>query len=334
MLTEKMVLFYRCAACLWLSVLLSGCMDDALLIRDAASLGMPAVKAPGEIEAPSRFAAGDAGSGTNSPAEGQSGRYFAAIGRVVLRNHAGDDFWSAPDIYVQVQRRDPEILESIGRAEERLSMIGARRRVAEEELLPLRTKRDNSELTPGEPLSPTQIERLEELSRNPGQVCDDAPRRASCAACSRYDERPFCRECEACNELRFLREKKAASEIVPGPQLTQQELARLEELEGAVARLSGEQTETGQELMGLRESITGKTHTVTTSGYVLDFGSLAIQEVLPGDEIWIAVYDQDLDADDLYGSMALRINADLLQGGEVELAMPNVESLILRIVTP
>ena len=34
----------------------------------------------------------------------------------------------------------------------------------------------------------------------------------------------------------------------------------------------------------------------------------SLDEVFPGDEIWISVYDRDLDADDLYGSAALRIS--------------------------
>ena len=146
----------------------------------------------------------------------QPRQYFAAIGRVVLKNHAGDDFWSDPDIFVEVQRRDPEILESIRREESRLAGLGRQKRAADEELRPLRQKQRDSEVTPGEPLSPTQVQRLDELSRDLGDVCDDPSRQESCADCSRYDERPKCVECEACSERRFLLKKKAASEIVLG----------------------------------------------------------------------------------------------------------------------
>ena len=55
---------------------------------------------------------------------------------------------------------------------------------------------------------------------------------------------------------------------------------------------------------------------------------------MPGDEVWIAVYDRDIDANDLYGSTALRIENTMLRGDDMELAMPNVESLMLRIVSP
>ena len=46
------------------------------------------------------------------------------------------------------------------------------------------------------------------------------------------------------------------------------------------------------------------------------------------------MYDRDTDANDLYGSAVLRIGDAMLRGDDVELAMPNVESLKLRIVSP
>ncbi len=325
---------------------LSGCADDAFLVRDASPVGIPvpatpsAARVPAQVPAqataqvPAQAPADEPGTNPVPAAESQARRYFAAIGRVVLENHAGDDFFSSPDIFVQVQRRDPEVLGSIRLAEERQAALSGRLRAAEEELRPLRAKQQDSELTPGEPLSPTQVARLDELSLDLGNVCDDPSRRASCAMCSRYDERPVCVQCEACNERRFLEEKKAASEIVPGPELTPPERERLRELEGAIARIATDRQETGREIARLRESITGNTHTITTPGYVLDFGGRAIQEVFPDDEVWIAVYDRDAGADDLYGSTALHIGDALLRGGDAVLAMPNVESLVLMIVSP
>ena len=313
---------------------LSGCADDAFLVRDASPVGIPVPATPSAAQVPAQATADEPGASAVPAAESQARRYFAAIGRVVLENHAGDDFFSSPDIFVQVQRRDPEVLGSIRLAEERLAVLSGALRAAEEELRPLRAKQQDSELTPGEPLSPTQVARLDELSRDLGNACDDPSRRASCAMCSRYDERPVCVQCEACNERRFLEDKKAASEIVPGPELSPAERGRLKELEGAIARIATDRRETGREIARLRESITGHTHTITTPGYVLDFGGRAIQEVFPGDEVWIAVYDRDTGEHDLYGSTALRIGDALLRGGDVELAMPNVESLVLRIVSP
>ena len=350
---------------------LSGCADDAFLVRDASPVDIPVPATPSAARVPAKVpaqataqvpaqataqvparvpaaqvpaqvpaqataqtTADEPGANTVPAAESQARRYFAAIGRVLLENHAGDDFFSSPDIFVQVQRRDPEVLGSVRLAEERQAALSGRLRAAEEELRPLRAKQQASELTPGEPLSPTQVARLDELSRDLGDVCDDPSRRASCAMCSRYDERPVCVQCEACNERRFLEDKKAASEIVPGPELSPEERGRLEELEGAIARIATDRGETGREIARLRESITGHTHTITTPGYIVDFGGRAIQEVFPGDEVWIAVYDRDAGEHDLYGSTALRIGDALLRGGDVELAMPNVESLVLRIVSP
>lgn len=67
---------------------------------------------------------------------------------------------------------------------------------------------------------------------------------------------------------------------------------------------------------------------------MLDFGFRPIQEVFPRDAVRTAVYDRDTDAHDLYGSTALRMGDAVLRGGDMELAMPNVRSLILRIVSP
>ena len=316
------------------AVVLTGCADDALLVRDASPIGMPVPATPSALQAPAQATVDEPGTNPVPAAESQARRYFAAIGRVVLENHAGDDFFSSPDIFVQVQRRDAEVLGSIRRAENRLSTLGARQRSAEEELQPLRARQSDSELTPGEPLSPTQVARLDELSRDLGNACNDPSRRASCTMCSRYDERPVCVQCEACNERRFLEDKKAASEIVPGPELTPPERERLQDLEGAIARIVSDRQETERETVRLWAAITGHTHTITTPGYVLDFGGRAIQEVFPGDEVWIAVYDRDTGEHDLYGSTALRIGDSMLQGGDVALAMPNVQSLVLRIVSP
>ena len=91
---------------------------------------MPVPMTPSAVQS----SADETGSNPVPAEEGQARRYFAAIGRVVLENHAGDDFWSEPDIFVQVQRRDPDVLRSIGLAEERLSILGERMRAVEEEL--------------------------------------------------------------------------------------------------------------------------------------------------------------------------------------------------------
>ena len=322
------------AAGLPASLGLSGCADDSFLVRDASPVDIPVPTTPSAVPGSARTAADEPGTNPVPAGQGQAGWYLAAIGRVVLENHAGNDSLSEPDIFVRVQRRDPDVLRSIRLAEERLTILASQMRAAEEELRPLRTKQRDSEVTPGEPLSPTQAGRLAELAQDSGDACDDPWSRASCTMCSRYDERPECAQCEACNELSFLLEKKSASEIVPGPPLTAEERERLQELEGAVASIASDRQETEEETQRLWEAITGDTHTITTPGYVLDFGYRPIQAVLPGDEVWITVYDRDIGADDLYGSASLRIGDAMLRGGDVELAMPNVESLILRIVSP
>ena len=67
----------------------------------------------------------------------------------------------------------------------------------------------------------------------------------------------------------------------------------MRELKEASARISKGKQAANREAQRLRDQITGKTHTITTPGFTLDFGFRAIQEVFPKDELWIAVYDDD-----------------------------------------
>ena len=325
-----------------ISFVLSGCLaDDAYLARGGSRVVMPAATPSSEVSASARTpisiarssARSETGSIRKIADKAHDRRFFIAIGRVVLKNHVGDDFFSDPDIFVQVQRRDPDILQSIRVAEERLSALGKQGRAIQEELGPLVVKKRNSEITPGEPLSQTRVRRLADLSRSLGNRCDEGAKRRACRDCGRYDERPKCRECRDCDELRFLLKLKSASEVVPGPPLSHAEEQRLRDLKETSERISKGKQAANREAQRLRDRITGKTHTITTPGFTLDFGFQAIQEVFPEDELWIAVYDDDLNEDDLYGSTALRIGSELLHGGDVTIAMPNVRSLVLRIVS-
>lgn len=322
---------------------LSGCFaDDAYLARGGSRVVMPAATPPSEVAASARKPISTARpppnarapSSQNIPDKAHDRRFFIGIGKVVLNNHAGDDFFSDPDIFVQVQRRDPDTLRLIRLAEERLSALGNQDRATQGKLKPLLEKKRNSEIAAGEPLSQTRVRRLTALSDDLGNRCDAPSRRRDCRDCTRYDERPKCQECRDCDELRFLLKLKSASESVPGPPLTPEEEERLHRLKKASARISAGKQAAGREAQRLRGEITGKTHTVTTPGLHLDFGFRAIQEVFPNDEIWISVYDDDLGEDDLYGSTSLRIGSEMLRGGDVTIAMPNVRSLVLRIVSP
>ena len=321
---------------------LSGCLaDDAYIARGGSHVAIPAATPPSEVSASVRTPISIARSSptTETPSiqrianKAHDRRFFIAIGRVVLENHAGDDFFSDPDIFVQVQRQDLDILQSIRLAEERRSALGEQGRAIQEELEPLVEKKRNSEITPGEPLSQTQVRRLADLSGSLGNRCDDGAKRRLCRDCGRYDERPNCRECRDCDELSFLLNLKSASEVEPGPPLSHAEEQRLRDLEESSARTSEDRQAANREAQRLRDRITGKTHTITTPGFTLDFGFQAIQEVFPEDELWIAVYDDDLSEDDLYGSTALHVGSELLHGGDVTIAMPNVRSLVLRIVS-
>lgn len=324
-----------------ISFVLSGCLaDDGYLARGGSRVVVPATTKTSEIAASARKAIPVARPSpkVETPSirkitdKAQNTRYFVAIGRVVLKNHAGDDFFSDPDIFVQVQRRDLKILRLIRLAEERLSALGKQGRATQKELGPLLVKKGNNEITVGEPLSQTRVRRLAALSRDLGNRCEDPSKRRACSDCTRYDERPNCQQCRDCDELRFLLGLKSESEVVPGPPLSPAEQERLRELKEASTRISKRKQETNREVQRLRDEITGKTHTITTPGFTLDFGFQAIQEVFPGDEIWVSVYDDDIGEDDLYGSTVLHIEQEMLEGRDVTVAMPNVRSLVLRVV--
>lgn len=75
-----------------------------------------------------------------------------------------ETIFSSPDIYVQVQRRDSEILRLFRGEENRLSVLGERHSSLDEEKEMLRVKKRNSKGEPGEPYSPTRMRRLADLS--------------------------------------------------------------------------------------------------------------------------------------------------------------------------
>lgn len=59
---------------------------------------------------------------------------------------------------------------------------------------------------------------------------------------------------------------------MPGLLPTPEERERLQELEGAGARIANQRRDTYRQIARLRDAMTGHTHTITTLGYTLDFG--------------------------------------------------------------
>ncbi len=326
--------------CIPLTLGLTGCLsDDSYLVRRGSRVNIATTTPPGspsdrsvlkQLPTTTRSVVKvDTSTTRDTGIQGKG--YFVSIGRVALDNHAGGDLFSEPDVYVQVQRRDPLVLEAMRREEDRLSVLNARKKALEKEMESLQARKRKSEVVPGEPLSPTRLRRLAELTRTTEGVCEGLLADDACRKCERYDERQVCRECEACKELRFLLKKKAESEVVPGAALDPKEWERLRELEALVERLAKDIGDTRSTASRLRKKITAKTHTVTTPGLRLDYGFRSILEVFPGDELWVSVYDEDVGEDDLYGSTVFRVPKGPMTQREVELSMPNVRSVILRL---
>ncbi len=326
--------------CIPLALGLTGCLsDDSYVVRRGSRVNIPTTTLPGspsdrsiltQLPTTTRSVVRvDTSTTRDTGIQGKG--YLVSIGRVALDNHAGGDLLSEPDVYVQVQRRDPLVLEAIRREVDRLSVLNARKKALKEEMESLQARMRKSEVVPGEPLSPTRLRRLAELTRTTEGACEGLLADHTCRKCERYDERQVCRQCEACKELRFLLKKKAESEVVPGAALDPKEWERLRELEALVERLAKDMGDTRSTASRLRKKITAKTHTVTTPGLRLDYGFRSILEVFPGDELWVSVYDEDVCEDDLYGSTVFRVPKGPMTQREVELSMPNVRSVILRL---
>lgn len=80
----------------------------------------------------------------------------------------------------------------------------------------------------------------------------------------------------------------------------------------------------------LLASITGQTPSVETSLKTVHFNHRKLLTVFPGDVLEIAVYDEDVSEHDLYGMPAIPLDRQTLDGGELEISMPNVRHVQLR----
>ena len=77
--------------------------------------------------------------------------------------------------------------------------------------------------------------------------------------------------------------------------------------------------------MTVRRLIRGSSATVETPGRRVDFGDREVIEVYPGDEITVSVWDDDVFRDDLCGRATVLLDRATLEGGTLDVSMPNVE---------
>ena len=57
----------------------------------------------------------------------------------------------------------------------------------------------------------------------------------------------------------------------------------------------------------------------------MDFGDREVIKVYPGDEITVSVWDDDVFRDDLYGRTTVILDRATMEGGTLDVSMPNVE---------
>lgn len=256
--------------------------------------------------------------------------YTVSVGEIAVTHHAANDFWSEPDLMVRVQRQDPLVLDRMYGLDIRIRELKMDERATSERLGHLQRKRKASEVVPGEPLSHAQAGRLAEL-RDGESMCAELRQSRACSGCSPYDERAPCPGCARCAELKHLTERKSASEVVPGEPLTEEEVRdldaltqRVDELKDSVARARAERTR-------LLDSITGYTHSIETGRTTVDFNhDRQLLEIFPGDALEVAVLDDDVGRDDVYGKTVIVVTRDVLDGEQLELRMPNVRFVRLR----
>ncbi|MCY3795881.1 MAG: hypothetical protein OXG51_16105 [Gammaproteobacteria bacterium] len=262
--------------------------------------------------------------------EGCMGHYTVSVGEVAVTHHAVNDVFSRPDLMVRVQRQDPVVLDQVDDLGSRIRKLSADRRAAGEGIRPLLEKRKASEVTPGKPLTEAQADRLAVLGAEE-EACAVLRREGACRGCSPYDETEPCPSCAKCEELKYLSARKAESEVEPGEPLTEEEARRLDSLERQAAELDEAVSAARAERERLLETIIGYTSAVSTNLKVVDFRhERELLEVFPDDVLEVAVLDDDIGEDDLYGQSLILAKCEILSAGELEMRMPNVRHVRLR----
>ncbi len=255
--------------------------------------------------------------------------FGVSVGEVSVLRHAGTDFWSKPDLMVRVQRQDPIVLDRMYELDEDIADLRPKKRTLATRINLLQRKKRASEIVPGEPLPTVQVERLAALVAEVGDTCAEFSA-SKCSGCSPYDEKAPCPQCAKCNEFRFLQKRKVDSEVVPGEPLTPEESRKLDALTRQQSELSKGIARAVSERRRLFASITGQTGSVETDLKTVQFGHRKLLTVFPGDILEVAVYDDDVSDDDLYGKTVVVLHRRTLDAGELKLRMPNVRHVHLR----
>lgn len=240
----------------------------------------------------SLFSASTSGSENQAARNTEGQRYHASVGLVTLGSYKGD-FWSSPDIRVEIRRHDRAVTEQIVELADIIDRMNSDADELVDLQAPILEKQRLSELQPGPKLTDEETIRFASLAEN--QSPTPVERR----------------------ELRTLTEKKEKSELIPGPPLSDDEIAELDRLDSALSELRAEIAEEQRALVRLEEKVVGYTREITTRSRSVDFGWRYVVTVYEDDVLLVKVVDVDQSEDDVFGEYAIRVSAELLESSEV-----------------
>ena len=254
--------------------------------------------------------------------------YILSVGEMKVRELRSDI--GGPDYFVRVERHVPAIRRVIGRLGEEATALGREETEVQSEITALREREAASKVVPGDPLNEGQLTRLAELREEMQGKCSTFYSQSACGSCGQFDERAPCPQCTKCREVEYLAKRKAESEIVPGPPLTEAEVARLTGLMGKKKDLREKKAGKQREMARLEALILARTGAIETSSLVMNFGDRGIITVYEGDELEVEVWDDDFLFDDLIGRTTVILNrAALEQTSPLRVRLHGVEYLEL-----
>lgn len=233
------------------------------------------------------FVSDDIGAEIEGAGSADGQRYHASVGVVNLGANK-NDFWSAPDIRVELRRHDRVVAERIVELADKIDGMNSDANKLRDLQDPILEKQRLSELRPGPKLTDEEAARLAVLAEKTDRTYEES------------------------RELRVLSEKKETSEITPGPPLSEDETAELEELAIALSELRAAIAQEQRSLTTLQGKVVGYSQEISTREKHVHFGWRYILTVYEDDVLLVKVVDVDTTEDDVFGEYAIRVSADLL----------------------
>ena len=246
----------------------------------------------------------------NAVEDAVAAMYALSFSDMKVSHHVNQDE-PRPDLYVHVRRLDAELEARLDASNRRQRELRSRQRTLVGAHGALERRAGS-----GPALTFEQRERLDTLRLDVGGFCAESGK--TCADCPEGLDFRTCASCAKCPELQLL-EWHAP--------LTDDELQRLQELEGLISALGVQLAQVRTTESAMRSQLAGSSSTITTSGKSVRFGGVPVINVHPGDEVVIAVWDNDPFFDELYGRTTLVLDRQMLEGGSLVVQTGAVEHL-------